>query len=340
MLLNVFSFHRCGRRSGLVRWLAVLGLGAGLFACQLPTVDQPGTWVPPTAGQDPALPQLAVTVAGYRRVLHLQTFGNPTRPVAFVLPGGPGADFRLLLPLQALSDRYFVVMWDPRGAGLSERVTRSELTIDSFLDEIDAVWSALAPGRPVTLIGHSWGANLFLRYTARYPERVSQLVLIEPGGVTKAGRDHENGGAVNWFDGQDFFWQNQLLTSSDHAAADYKAVSLLPGAYRNYTCTGERVSDEPIWRFGAYQYYVLTQTPAGSAADESWLTAFRQFAGPVLIVAGTCGANRADFQSQYVLPNLPGARLETVPGAGHISLFLTHREAMLQRLRAHLLAYP
>lgn len=335
MILHVFSSHW---RSS-IRGLAIIGLSAGLFTCHLPTVEQVGTWVPPTAEQDPNLPQLAVTVAGHRRVLHLQTFGEPNKPVAFVLPGGPGADFRLLLPLQALSDRYFVVMWDPRGAGLSERVTRAELTIDSFLNEIDAVRDALAPGKSVTLIGHSWGANLFLRYAARHPERVRQLVLIEPGGVTKAGREHEDGGAVNWLDGQDFFWQNQLLTSSDHAAADYKAISLLPGAYRNYTCTGERVTDEPMWRFGAYQYYVLTQTSAGGTSDESWLTAFRQFNGPVLIVAGTCGANRADFQTQYVLPNLPGARLETVPGAGHLSLFLPYRDATLHRLRTHLLAY-
>ncbi|WP_185716178.1 alpha/beta fold hydrolase [Larkinella knui] len=335
MKLNTFiAYWR-----GLVRRLGLVCLSAGLFTCQLPTIEQTGMWVPPTAEQDPALPQLPVTIAGHRRVLHLQTFGQSDHPVAFVVPGGPGADFRLMMPLQALSDRYYVVMWDPRGAGLSERVTRSELTIDSFLDEIDAVRDALVPGRPVTLIGHSWGANLFLRYTARHPERVSQLVLIEPGGVTKEGKKQEAGGTINWPDGQDFFWQNQLLTSTDHAAADYKAISLLPGAYRSYTCTGERVTDEPMWRFGAYQYYVLTKTPAGGMSDESWLTAFRQFTGPLLIVAGTCGANRTDFQRQYVLPNLPGARLESISGAGHISLFMLYKETLLQRLRTHLLAY-
>ncbi len=233
MVLNVFSLRTRDRSRWPGHWLLLLSLSSCLLACQLQNVEQAGSLVPPTADQDPALPQLSVSVAGYRRALHLQTFGDERNPVAFVLPGGPGADFRLLLPLKALSDRYYVVMWDPRGAGLSERVTRSELTIDSFVDEIEAVKKALSPNRPITLIGHSWGANLSLRYAAYYPRQVTQLVLIEPGPLTGTGRKAYNGGAVNWLDGQDFFWQNQLLTSSNHAAADYKAISLLPGALRS-----------------------------------------------------------------------------------------------------------
>ena len=283
------------------RWLLLIGLSAGLVTCQLHAIEQVGALVPPTADQDPTLPQLTVTVAGHQRALHLQTFGNPGNPAVFALPGGPGADFRLLLPLKALSDRYYVVMWDPRGAGLSERVTRDELTVASFVDEIDAVKKAVSPNQPITLVGHSWGAEPSLRYAARYPDRVAQLVLIEPGPFTKESRKVYNGGAVNWLDGQDFFWQNQLLTSTDHAAADYKAISLLPGAFRNYTCTGQRLSEEPMWRFGAFQYYVLTQTAAGGWGDESWLADISRFTGPVLIVAGTCGAGRAEFQRNYVI---------------------------------------
>lgn len=336
MVLNVFFNHKCGRWAS--RLLVITSLSSCLLACQVENIRQVGALVPPTADQDPALPQLSVNVAGHRRALHLQTFGDSRHPVAFVLPGGPGADFRLLLPLKALSDRYYVVMWDPRGAGLSERVTRSELTIGSFVDEIDAVKKVLSPNRPVTLIGHSFGADLSLRYAVRYPERVTQLVLIEPGPLTKEGRNAYNGGAVNWMDGQDFFWQNQLLTSTDHAAADYKAISLLPGALRTFTCTGERL-DEPLWRFGAFQYYVLTQTAAGGGNDESWLAQLPSFTGPVLVVAGTCGAAGTDFQQRYTVPTLPGAQLETIPGAGHITLFLDYSGQTLQRIRTTLLAY-
>ena len=113
MILNYFSAR--SRWPGRV--LVLIGLSTCLATCQLHAVEQIGALVPPTADQVPTLLQLSVTVAGHRRALHLQTFGNPNQPVLFALPGGPGADFRLLLPLKALSDRYYVVLWDPRGTG-------------------------------------------------------------------------------------------------------------------------------------------------------------------------------------------------------------------------------
>ncbi len=49
--------------------------------------------------------------------------------------GGTGADFRLFLPFKALADSFYVLMWDSRDAGLSERVTKEELSIASFSEE-------------------------------------------------------------------------------------------------------------------------------------------------------------------------------------------------------------
>lgn len=72
--------------------------------CTKMDTETPGNLVPLTADQDPDLPQLEVMVAHHNRALHLQTFGNPANPPVFIIPGGPGADFRLLLPLKALAD--------------------------------------------------------------------------------------------------------------------------------------------------------------------------------------------------------------------------------------------
>src|SRR5262245_39567974 len=72
--------------------------------------------VPKTVDEDPSLPSLEIS--GTR--LHLETFGTPGNPVVIVLHGGPGADYRSLLPLSALADDgFFVVFWDQRGTGLS-----------------------------------------------------------------------------------------------------------------------------------------------------------------------------------------------------------------------------
>src|SRR5580765_7283461 len=80
--------------------------------------SDPGNLIPKTVAEDPSLP--AIDLAGTR--FHAEAFGDANAPVLLVLHGGPGSDYRNLLPLQALADDgYRVVFWDQRGAGLSAR---------------------------------------------------------------------------------------------------------------------------------------------------------------------------------------------------------------------------
>lgn len=315
-------------------------LGWFVAACGLLSTEAPGALVPPTADQDRALPQLTVTVGGHARALHLQRLGDPRNPPLFVLPGGPGVDFRLLLPLAALADRYEVVLWDPRGAGLSERVGVGELTIESFDEEIAAVHAAVAPGRPAVLVGHSYGALFATRYAARHPGAVTHLVLIEPGGFTDAARRADRGGEIPFAAVEDFLWQNELLTSSDHAAADYKAIHLVPEASRSFTCDGRRPPEDPMWRFGALHHHALTHSRNAPDAAFDFAAGISAFRGGVLVVVGTCGANGADFQRRHNLASLPGARLVTVVGAGHLTLFLEYAGQTVDAIRGFLMAAP
>lgn len=109
-----------------------------------------------------------------------------------VLHGGPGVDYRSLLPLQALgADGYRVVFWDQRGAGLSKRHDAASYTMDGYLEDLRLVIEhyTVTPGQPLVLIGHSWGAmyaTWFIDEHGDYGGRVRGAVLSEPGGFTKA----------------------------------------------------------------------------------------------------------------------------------------------------------
>ena len=295
--------------------------------------ETPGNLVPPTADQDSSLPQIKIHVAGHDRSIHLQTFGNPANPPVFVLHGGPGADFKLLLPLKALADNFYVIMWDSRGAGLSERVSKEELSLESFDEEVSQVKAAVAPNKKITLIGHSFGAAILARFTARHPEQVEQLVLIEPGKLDNALAPKSDGGAVSYLDGQDFFWQNELLTSSDHAAADYKAIEVLPKSSRNWTCNNSIIENYPMWRFGAYHYYIVLQNAYKLPGDYNWAKGIENFKGHITIIAGTCGALSEDFQRKTNLKTLPGASFTSIIGAGHITLFTDFTEQTIKAIK-------
>ena len=116
--------------------LAPLLLPIALAGCLDP--DEPGNLVPKTVDEDPALPR--IEVAG--TLLHAEAFGDPTAPTVMVLHGGPGGDYRSLLPLRALADDgYRVVFWDQRGAGLSQRHDASTYTLRPAISRTCA-WSS------------------------------------------------------------------------------------------------------------------------------------------------------------------------------------------------------
>src|SRR5262245_2552071 len=128
------------RRSLRARGARIMLLAACFACAACQDLDALDALVPPTADEDPQLPRERIELGGHDVWLHLETHGDPSRPIVFVLPGGPGGDFRQQRSLQALSDEYFVVLWDQHGCGLSQRVSRaSELDLNTFDAEIDAV---------------------------------------------------------------------------------------------------------------------------------------------------------------------------------------------------------
>lgn len=98
-----------------------------------------------------------------------------------VLHGGPDFDQRYLLPdMDRLSNAFRLVYYDQRGRGRSAAGVKPEdVSLDSDLADLDKV-RAYYRLRSTALLGHSWGTVLALEYATRHPERVSQLILMNP----------------------------------------------------------------------------------------------------------------------------------------------------------------
>lgn len=298
------------------------------------STSQPGALVPPTADQDPALPRIQVAVNGQALWLHVVTFGQSGNPPVFVLPGGPGADLRLLLPLNQLADRYFVVMWDEHGGGLSQRLSRKEdLSLDSFDAEIGAMQAIFAPDRRAALIGHSFGGSIATRYAARHPDAVAALALVEPGPLTQHARENRKGsvlGGLTTLAG--ILWDDEVLSLQDHAQADYRVLGTLREASQDSYCAGQTAEEYPLWRFGAYSELAVTEQENGF----DYHAGIEAYGAGTLLLAGSCGDLGDEFQRAFNLPSLPNAETSTIDGAGHITLFLENAAATVAVIRSFL----
>ena len=124
----------------------------------------------------------SIEFEGYK--FHSEVFGLSNDQTIIVLHGGPGSDYRSILPLQILSDEYKVVFYDQRGTGLSPRVGEGEITMEKYLDDLDKFVEHYGKNGKAILVGHSWGAMLASAYTSMYPDKVEKLVLAEPGFLT------------------------------------------------------------------------------------------------------------------------------------------------------------
>lgn len=109
--------------------------------------------------------------------LYLEESGTPTGiPVLFV-HGGPGigADARNRRFFDP--ERYRIILFDQRGAGLSTpHADLTDNTSQALVEDIERIREFLGIERWL-LFGGSWGSTLSLLYAEAHPERVTGMIL-------------------------------------------------------------------------------------------------------------------------------------------------------------------
>lgn len=274
--------------------------------------------VPATVDQNSDLPSLTIEVAGRERMVHFRTFGEPEKPVMFVLHGSM-SDMRAFLPFEIFSDKYYVVMWDLRGNGLSERCTAEELKIDEMVNEIRAMKTLFSPEWPVTIVAHSWAGLFTARYMARYPAEVKQAVLIEPymlSGEIADSADVEldlfTGGFI------DAVYQADFFSAKDHETLDFRGLGVLNAGVTNFYCDPNNLPEWPVWRVGVYAVICWeNEIMNGTTFNYDFTEGLSDYWRKVLIVGGSCSPIGYEFQEKYHQALFRDAEVLRIENAGH-----------------------
>lgn len=122
-----------------------------------------------------------VEVNGTRLFVDLR--GAESDPPLLYLHGGPGMSCHHFMTWQGdrLSRSLYVVGMDQRGVLRSDPLRPGEVfTEDTLVEDAEAVRAALGIPR-WTVLGHSYGGRLALRYARRHPERVASVIFESPG---------------------------------------------------------------------------------------------------------------------------------------------------------------
>ena len=281
-------------------------------------MDEPGLLVPLTVDENPDLP--SITING--TMLHSEAFGNPEDPMIVVLHGGPGGDYRSLLCSRDLvDDGYYVVFYDQRGSGLSQRHDADEFTVQMYIDDLEAVidYYRYDENQKVILLTHSWGSMLAAGYVNEYPEAIDGMVLAEPGGLTFDQMEDylSRSNHVEFFKEatNDAIFPEQIFAGrSEHEILDYKALYFLSFENAEGNTIGN-IGPYPFWRNGALAHSASLDYVVEHGFD--FKNNLGNYNPKVLFMYSEWNEAYGKDWAEEVAAPFPNKEIKIVLGAGH-----------------------
>ena len=198
-----------------------------------------------------------------------------------------------------LAERFRVLRYDQRGAGLSEKV-RQEFTNDALVADLEALAAAVNFPPPYRFVTVAAAATQAVRYLEKYPERVGALVLCNPAPGVDASR-----AAV--LDERAAFAAREGMRASlpTTLAVSYPPSLGERSAYEAYL--GRYLANDPVC-FG-FGFRALART--------NMLHMLPQIRCPAMVVAGRHDTVRPHAGTAELAKKIPGARFELIDAGGH-----------------------
>ena len=109
--------------------------------------------------------------------------GPRDAPIILMLHGNPSWSYLWRNWISGLSDAYRCIAPDHVGMGLSDKPSDAayEYTLDSRIEDVEALLAHLGVDGPLTLAVHDWGGGIGFGWASRHASRVERLLITNTG---------------------------------------------------------------------------------------------------------------------------------------------------------------
>jgi pimeloyl-ACP methyl ester carboxylesterase len=262
-----------------------------------------------TAGTD--VQDQFITLDGLR--VHYREWGATEAPALVILHGA--ADYAQSWDpvARALADSFHVVVPDLRGHG--ETDWAADYSAPTFIADTEQLTQHLQLP-PFALIGHSLGATVAYRYAARYPERVTRLVIGDIGPdvfstpLLEATLAQFRATGLEVFDNPAEPLRRALTAPHPAAPVDEQAV-------RDRTAYNLIQGADGRWRWRYDAAGLGATLPVGSEVETADWAALAQLRCPTLVVRGEHSPVLSRENAERMVQATADCRWVEVPASSH-----------------------
>ncbi len=246
------------------------------------------------------------------------------------MPGGPGGDHSIYRPHMDFYTRFgTVLLFDPRGCGLSEAQGNQDYHINTYIDDVEALRQHFQFDDNFVIFGASYGSMSAQGYAIKYGQHLSGLILL-------------NGApSYEFFDSA---WKKLQSKGSAEQIAMFEKL-----------CNGDITTDEGMKEYfkvmanmyfecvrtdpPKFQAYLETRTGAryhaaatlagfgknGFLRSFDWRSNLHKIMCPTLIIGGAEDWINTPDQWEIMHKSIPGSELHIIPEASHF-VFVDQKE--------------
>jgi pimeloyl-ACP methyl ester carboxylesterase len=267
------------------------------------------------------------TVTANGLTLHYLDWGSAGQPPIVLLHGLRGHAHAWDDFSAAMCEDYRVLALDQRGRGDSAWAKDGDYTTNAYVADLLGFTDALGLTSFI-LVGHSMGGRNSMAFSARYPDKVQKLVIVDIGPAV-----NPRGSARI----------RQEITAVPEEFDSFEAVVAYMSKQNRFAAPAVlrrrlQYATKPLpngkigWR---YDLAIREQWRRGPSAPEDLWPAWKGIACPTLIVRGAESDVLSAEATQQMLTTLPHASQVEIPRAAHM-VFEENPEGFLTAVRTFL----